>query len=224
MAILGFLASRERRCAAAPRRETKRLRSAGSASAGFTVIEMVVSAGIMTFLLGTIIVSGSAARREFALTRAEQSIRGLLTHAKSLSTGTAGEGGLVRSFVSVCGYGVRVEANEAFVWRREALAKRACDVSTLGFAYQKLPSTYSDTRLEGDLNAVRVGSSLAVEHRPFDVLFVPPDPTTLIIEGASERRTEATIVIRARDGSESARRVSVNSFGRIGVERGDLSQ
>ncbi len=167
-------------------------------SGGFTLIEMLIVVGIISLLVSLTASSGALGRREFLLTAAGEELRSLITRAKSLSVST-----IVSGQSPVCGYGVHIDrlGRQVFIFR---------DLPQGGNCPGDNRYSGSDERLTGLLNEVKLDSVLSLGS-DLDVVFIPPDPTTII--GGNLITTEAEIVITGAGGE--ARRIKINKAGLI---------
>ncbi|MBI2592954.1 MAG: type II secretion system protein [Candidatus Colwellbacteria bacterium] len=167
---------------------------------GFTLIEMVITISLIGFLLSITATSGGSSKRQFLLTTSQEHLRALLSRAKFLSVGTTFSG----SGQTVCGYGVHVDKSggEAFIFR-DLPAGFSCPGD---FRYS------GDTRekITGFLNVMKLDSALSFSIDA-DVVFIPPDPTTVLQGDAAVPEIEETISIAGGD----SRRIKINKAGLI---------
>jgi len=170
---------------------------------GFTLIEVVVVSAILVFLMSTIWLSGSLRESDFTVMINQEKLRLLITRAKSmtLSGVTPVEAG------PSCGYGVRIERNGAFIF----LDRGQCG------AYDNWRYDAGEEVL-GGVNTItlRYGATfLSSVEEPTDIVFVPPDPRTII--NGNSAINEVLVRVALPNGLE--RRITINNQGLIDLPR-----
>ncbi len=167
---------------------------------GFTLIEMLIVISIIGLLMSITAVSGTQSRRQFLLTTSQEQLRALISRAKALSVSTV----LSRS-QSICGYGVHINAGEsrAFIFRDLPLGS-SCPGDN------KYSLDNPGEKLSGFLNEMKLDNSLNF-NSDFDVLFIPPDPSTIL--NGDVNLTEVTIIISIPGGD--GRKIKINNAGLV---------
>lgn len=190
-----------------------------SSSSGFTLIELLVVVGITAVLSGLAIVYSHVGQDQITLSIEQAKIAELILQAKELSIATYG------SDENTCAYGVHLDPStqtySLFAYN-SAVAGTFClsaaSTTAAGF-------TPSDIALyaQGTWN-VRVSPGVVMEPLSYandtlsDVVFYPPDPTTLVShdDATFTSLPEATVYLETADGSDAAT-VSVNPAGQVNL-------
>ncbi len=167
--------------------------------AGFTLIEMLITISIISILLSSMVSSSSLGRREFILTSSQQQLRAIISRAKSLSLSTA-----LSTLGTICGYGVRIDKDSktAFIFRDLKISANCPG--------DNIYSAGGSEKLGGSLNEIKLDNSLSFSGNT-DVVFIPPDPTTIINGDPNSLPVE--IVIKA--GDNNIRKIIINKAGLI---------
>ena len=199
------------------------------AEAGFTVVELVVSMAIMGLMVGSLLVSGVATRREFALNKNTEELRALFVQAKFLAISTVGDpdlGTTPGASAPICGYGVHLDfkKSEAFIFRSVSARPSGEDPCPLDAGYLYPFTKGRDLRLVGPPYTLRLARTVAFgeeekKRGTFDALFIPPDPVAFLSFGGSGTFVEeAVLALRAADGGGEARSIRLNRFGLVALE------
>ncbi len=182
---------------------------------GFSLIEMLVVMSI-TLLLSAILIGYSRdAGRQLVLINGQAKVINIISRAKSLSVATFVDiNGLPAdsNAPKICGYGVHVdrELGQVFIFRDLA---RDCS---------KSDHVFND---KGDVPDVPLTSNLDVFSLPdatiqfgditlTDVLFIPPDPTIIINNGALQ---SAQVTLQSKDKVLNAL-VKIDNAGKISTK------
>ena len=177
---------------------------------GFTLIELIVVIGITILLSSSLISYNHVSRQQLALYAEEVKLAPTVFRAKSLAMSSyiqsAGSG--------ICGYGVHVDYTPAnmgysiFSYARPA-GSDCQNIDRINTNSENIVSTFKIG------NGIRFVSSPSGKTKLDDVLFIPPDPITLLNSGgAPALNGQASIVIETLDGSLSVS-INVNSAGLI---------
>lgn len=200
-------------CKSTSQRKKRNLRLVG----GFTLIEVLVSVAITVLITGSLIVYGSASRKFVALTVEEAKIAQQILKAKSLSVTTRRSS----AGAAFCGYGWHIDyaARSYFIYRYEG-----ADCSVIDPAD---PAYLRNVIERSELNENLVFSQLITAEGGggpgplLDVLFVPPEPKTIILSGVDpESATQltgfdrATITLRTRGGGPTGI-ITVTTAGQV---------
>jgi len=175
---------------------------------GFTLIELIVVIGITTLLSSALISFNHTSRQQIVLYAEEVKLAQTIFRAKSLAMSlylqSAGSG--------ICGYGVHVDytAKNYSIFSYNKPAGSNCqNISAINTGSENIISTFKIG------NGVILLSSPSAKTRLDDVLFIPPDPITLLNSGgAPALNGQASIVLQTLDGSLSAP-ININSAGLI---------
>lgn len=176
---------------------------------GFTLIELVVVLTVITVISGYLLLYNHTSRQQVNLYVEQAKLTQVVSRAKSLSLSLYREA----SSTSFCGYGVHIDYQamgySLFRYPKEGVSP----CGSLTAINKTLEQTVTDFSLNREL--IFVPLPPGNKNRIDDVLFVPPDPTTLINSGGSlVANGSASVLLRTQDGSAEAG-VAVNSTGQI---------
>jgi prepilin-type N-terminal cleavage/methylation domain-containing protein len=170
---------------------------------GYTLIELLITVGIMGLLSGMLIVYSTTGRAQVALFVEESKIAQILLRAKSVALATYVDP------VGPCGYGLRVDSaarTYSLFSYKESDCANITSIDPSDSAKYRVVETYT------------LPPSLAFQdgaNKLDAVLFVPPDPRTFISSGGSILSGGAgNIYLATVDGTASIR-VSVTTAGQI---------
>ncbi|MCL4406108.1 MAG: prepilin-type N-terminal cleavage/methylation domain-containing protein [Patescibacteria group bacterium] len=176
---------------------------------GFTLVEMVVTIGIVSLLLTSMSISGASIRREFALAKAQEELRSLITYARFLSVATlADPGGAL-----VCGYGVHILTNpgagnpNAYIFRDSGDGEICSGINET-----------DNLKDQGTLYSMTLDPLILLDSPDQIIEFIPPDPTVVFDPGA-DPDGGVTIVVQSRSGSGHSRQVKVLASGMVSIAR-----
>jgi len=170
---------------------------------GFTLVEVVVVSTILVFLMSTIWLSSSLRESDFTVMINQEKLRLLITRAKSMTLS-----GVVPVEVGPsCGYGVRIESNEAFIF----LDRGRCGENN-NQRYDMGEEVLGGVNIIILRDGVTFSSSI---EEPTDIVFMPPDPRTII--NGDSAINEVSVRITLPIGLE--RRITVNNQGLIDLPR-----
>jgi prepilin-type N-terminal cleavage/methylation domain-containing protein len=174
---------------------------------GFTLVEMVVTIGIITLLLTSMSISGTSIKREFALAKGQEELRSLITYARFLSVATlaAPEGELV------CGYGVHIvpAENRAFIVR---------DEGTGGVCVSGIGEILTPLFSQGTLYSMTLDPLVAFDSPDQIIDFIPPDPLVFFNPPAKPDGS-VVITLKARNESGSSRQIQCLASGMVSIVR-----
>ncbi len=166
-----------------------------NSSRGFTIIEMLVVISIMVLLTSLLILYSRTGENQIILFRDQARVITALNRAKSLSIQ------LYSSPESPCGFGVYFsQAENAFLIFRDSAAN--CQNSDN--IYTGAGELFEKYQLSPQ---VKFGELTLT-----NIIFIPPDPKTLIDNDSN--KTEATITLQNLNGDASLK-VKVNNAGQI---------
>lgn len=181
---------------------------------GFTMLELLVTISVSIMLTSMLILYSRTGEMQITLISERSKILSLITRAKSLSVQTLAEA------TPPCGYGVYVDVaqNQYFLFKNTAsiAAGDECseikkgninpmyDPNPVGNPRDKIIETYKLSN--GILFPV-----LAMVSKT--ILFIPPDPTTLLIP--TNALSELTITIETDNATPTQASVTINRFGQI---------
>ncbi|MFA5053133.1 MAG: type II secretion system protein [Parcubacteria group bacterium] len=167
--------------------------------AGFTLIEIMVTTAILVFLMSAIWSSGSFRGSDFSVMISQEKLRLLMTRAKSMTINS-----IFGTGVDSCGYGIRIEANRAFIF----LDKGTCN----GGSNQ----TYDPgEEVTGSVNSISLTEGLTFipsTGETAEVVFIPPNPRVVINNSETE---ELTVQVKSPTGL--SRKVIINRQGLINL-------
>lgn len=180
---------------------------------GFTLIEILVTLGILAILSAILVgYASESSRQTFMMITRERVIR-LFARVRSLSTSTylVNAGG--SNQLQVCGYGLHIDrsAGKLFIFQEIATDCSAAN-------YQYTPGT--DTPLVGALDSY----SLDLSRVQFvtdpngdlnDVAFVPPNPDIHINGDTTGTVMKAGVDLQIKDGSGYTAEVNINNAGQV---------
>lgn len=163
-------------------------------SKGFTLIEMLVVISIMTLLSSLLILYSRTGENQIILFREQARVISILNRAKSLSVQ------MFNAPESPCAFGVNFSPTGTFLIFRD-LASDCRDADHKYSGTNELFEKYQlDSRIKfGELTLT-------------NVIFIPPDPTTLIDDGSN--KIDATITLQTLDASAFLK-VKINNAGQI---------
>jgi len=173
---------------------------------GFTIIEVVVVSSVLVFLMSSIWLSSSRQESDFIVMINQEKLRLLIMRAKSMTLS-----GIVPAGGNTCGYGVRIERNRAFIF----LDRGQCGINN-SRGYD------AGEEVLGAANVINLRYGVAFEPSiggapvdPVNVVFIPPDPQT-VINGAD---TIGEVSVRVALPAGLYRRITINNQGLIDLPR-----
>jgi len=180
---------------------------------GFTIIEMLVTMGVLTLLTSMILTYSRRGESFTNLTREAERLIFNLNQVKNLSLLTLNQG----SDQNICGWGIHFDAtNNSY-----KIFHDYCNGGTGDQQYNPGEETETITLLKGIEIKTNVG----------DIIFIPPEPRVKFInftsdeeedEEASDDDTSAFIRMRLTgDKSKSYYRIRINLAGQIYKELKD---
>ncbi|MFH1188800.1 MAG: prepilin-type N-terminal cleavage/methylation domain-containing protein [bacterium] len=183
---------------------------------GFTLLELVVTIGIIATLSGMLISYGSVSRAQLTLMNTEVKLMNILSRAKTMSVSAFLEGdNNVPTGKKLCGYGVHVDtaAQEIFLFR-----ELATDCATTDNIYSGEDEKLNDPQyhiLFQTIKANIVASSQTPQLQ--DVVFIPPDP--LIFINNDVKDTEAYVTFETKGTQKLQGTIIVSNVGQISIQR-----
>ncbi len=174
----------------------------------FTLVEVLIVVAVTALLSSFLLVYNNNSRKQIALFVEQAKIAQIITKAKSQAISTYATGG----GVAVCGYGVQFNYAEGSydIFRYEY--DRDCDTLTRAtavfddFHVKPVEGLHFTLNQSLEFNGTQDD---AVSY----VLFVPPDPRTIIRVG-DVSRSSGSIYVKAKNSQESAK-VMIGSAGQI---------
>jgi prepilin-type N-terminal cleavage/methylation domain-containing protein len=190
-----------------------------TSSRGFTLIELLVVVGISAVLSGLAIVYSHVGQDQVTLSVEQAKISELILQAKELSIATYG------TDANTCAYGIH------FNFAAQTYSLFAYDSRGAGVFCPSPASTTADGLIAGDIAEyaqgtwnVHVSPGVVMEPLSYagdvlsDVIFYPPDPTTLVSHDGVTFTSipEATVYLKTTNGS-AVGTVSVNPAGQVNL-------
>lgn len=189
---------------------------------GFTLIEVLIVVAITSLLSGMVLTYSSKGRSQVALYVESAKLSQVILRAKSLAIATYGESG------TPCGYGVHIDyvsrSYSLFSYNPAVSDPFACGKIDQGAIETGNPAFYVVKAGETYTLTQGLEYKSSVGDQSFsDILFIPPDPTTLIwrVGGATpfpDAISSVTIIVGADTASASSVRVSPSgqvAFGTV---------
>ena len=165
---------------------------------GYTLIELLVVIAVTTMIASIVVIYGTSGRDQIAVSIETAKIADLISRAKARTLATYNDPN------RPCGFGVELDYAASKYSLRGYRTSPDC-ASPTGIASSNLIEEY--TLAPGV--SFQDGSNKLEQ-----VLFIPPDPLTLLVIGGSFASTTGNIYLSTRDGSVE-RTVSVNTAGQI---------
>lgn len=188
-------------------------------NSGFTLIEVLIVVAITSLLSGMVLTYSSKGRSQVALYVESAKLSQVILRAKSLAIATYGEAG------TPCGYGVHIDyAAKSYSLFSYNPGVNDCGKIDQGAIETGNPAFYMVKPGETYTLSPGLEYKFAVGDQSFsDILFLPPDPTTLIwrVGGAvpfPDAISSVTIIVGADPLSASSVRVSPSgqvAFGTV---------
>ncbi len=183
---------------------------------GFTLVELLVVIAVMVFLSAYIISYQKTGQRQITLYVEAQKMASLILKAKSLA---------IESFVDVsqgnCGYGLEVNYNQGsynmFYYATSTTNNQSKYIQCPGIKKNGVLASDQIVAFSGveRLNSGLVFQTPMPDDAIYYVLFVPPDPETLIADQNGNIFSGSGIInIKTKDGLAKAA-ITVNSAGQV---------
>ena len=178
--------------------------------AGFTLIELLVTTAVMMIIMGSVAGTGIARRTQFNLSINQEKLRTLVSRAKGLTLNS-----LIEQGSDICGYGVHIERERAFIFADRSATCSASD-RIYTSSSEDFPGGINELQAEAGIFFYDMSSggvtppSFGNGAGKIDVLFVPPDPTTYV-NGVMGGSTTIGVAASSRDW----RKVIVEGSGLI---------
>lgn len=163
---------------------------------GFTLIEVLVILGVTTFLMSILILYSRVGERQILLLRERARLVNTILRSKALAIQT------FQQPKEVCGYGVHFETNRYILFKDVKDAAADCATSD-----KKYSGSAEDVEIFQPENLKLTDLTVT------DILFIPPDPATLLIPV----QTETVITIATLDSSASVK-IKVNNAGQVTMQ------
>lgn len=166
---------------------------------GFTIIEMLVTMGVLTILGGILILYSRAGESTSVLLRELAKVSGDINRTKNLAITTAAFVDKDGNKTLPCGYGIYFDLlqNQYIIF-----ADLAVDCLT--------SQHLRDTEGNGDVEIISLNKPLELKSAdPNQVFFLPPDPTVIFLGAATEME------IRLGPASGVIMGVKVNKTGQV---------
>lgn len=174
---------------------------------GFTLLELIVSVGIITMVTGLFLANYSSANRRTDLTMTAQKLVSDVRLAQSYALGLAKYGNDTSINIPAGGWGVHFDlqglGSDRYVIFADNDGDHAYDSDesneSYGAVISHLPKNIS-------INSISMGTKM-------DVIFMPPDPVTYIKNDISSS-TSATVVLRDNK-TNALKTVRMNFLGLV---------
>lgn len=165
---------------------------------GFTIIEILVSLGIMALLTSLLLLYSRTGEKQIMLFKEQAGLVSAVLRAKSLSIQTFSEQ------APACGYGIRFNlADNNFVLYKDSAPN--CEEANRSYDPGEELETHD---LPADLQFTQLDLT--------DVVFVPPDPKTFLDQDPSKK--EALVRIGTADGTAEIT-VKINNAGQVTTQK-----
>lgn len=191
----------------APKRVLRR--TPVSPTSGFTLIEMLIVIGISIVLSAIMIVSGSSSRQQIALSTERVKVAQVITRAKSMALNSFSPGG------NACGYGVRfvtASPQRYELVRYDSAISPPLPAQCDTFAGMVVSSTTGVVESYPLSPGVRLVNGA---NQIIQVVFVPPDPKTLMLDGGNNPISPSGSVFLQTVNGSSSGRVDISIAGQI---------
>lgn len=173
---------------------------------GFTIIEVLIVVAITILLSSSLITYTSTARQQIALYAEEAKLGQTIYRAKSLALSSRS---MTVGSQQICGYGVHFDYDymKYSIFSYLKPQNLNCkDISAIDGNYENTISTFNVNK---NLKLVPAEKGI------YDVLFIPPDPLTLMrTEGGTVNNGSAAAILKTADGSLYFT-ITVNSNGLV---------
>lgn len=170
---------------------------------GFTILEMLVVISVMTTLSGILVIYSRTSENQILLFKEQAKIVSTFFRAKTLASQTFSE-----TDPKPCAYGVALSGAEFYIFKDLPDPAEPGDCTT---ANKQFDGTTSDEVFEVIPLDERLVLSSA--ETSFDeVIFVPPDPSTILNRSAAVAMAQVVVKI---SGGDSGLGVKINDAGQI---------
>jgi type II secretory pathway pseudopilin PulG len=165
-------------------------------ASGFTLVELLVVIGITVLLSGFLLAYSGTSRSQVSLSIERAKLTQMILRAKSLAIETYGSAG--------CCYGVRILDATRYALVSYGVADCSAIISVDPAGTNTMETYTLSSNLSFDNNSVN-----------FLVLFIPPDPRTVIMSGGAVVQ-EGTVTMRATNGGTASNVVvTVGAAGQV---------
>lgn len=165
---------------------------------GFTIIEILVSLGIMAFLTSLLLLYSRTGERQIALFKEQAGLISAVLRAKSLAIQTFSEQ------APACGYGIHFSAaDNNFTLFKDSAPN--CEEANKAYDPGEALETHD---LPTDLKFSQLDLT--------DVVFIPPDPKTWLDRDISKK--EALVKIGFADGTSEVI-IKINNAGQVTTQQ-----
>ena len=189
---------------------------------GFTIIELMVVVGIVAVISGIFLLNYRQGERNLAIQRSAQIVTQNITRAINNSLGGKEHNG-ASGTVSEGGYGVRFElGSDTIIVFADCDKDGALDTGSGATSCASAPAQgvpYPEIALQQKLESgvtVSAFAGLVGSPSALNIVFVPPDPTTLFLPALSAGIQEAEITLRDTQGNEKV--IFINKLGVTRIE------
>ena len=196
---------------ASPKASARRgLRRAGklhNSRKGFTLVELIVVLGITMMLSSVLISYNSTSREQLSLYADQMKFIGTIFRAKSLSLSPSLSSG---GSSIICGYGIHVDYGAIQYSLFSCNMPQGTNCQTIASPDACDKNVISISEANSKVRFISQGGAPQLD----DVLFIPPDPVTLIMSGGATS-TDASVVLQTVGGSLKSNPISINSAGLV---------
>lgn len=171
---------------------------------GFTLLELLVALGLTTLLASAAVIYGSASRKQTTLYLDAAKVTQMVLRAKSQAILTYYDPAVIS-----CGYGVRIDrrARTFALFNYVVRSSAECaSVSVVGDA--NYVEVEKDTLTKGTVFADTPGAII-------DVLFLPPDPSTLFWDKDGLIAEDSAAIMLATDDGLATDDIRINKRGQV---------
>lgn len=174
---------------------------------GFTLIELIVVLGITALLSSILISYNSTSRQQLALYAEQIKFVETILRAKALSLSPS-----IQSSSGVCGYGVQIDytAMNYSLFRCGMPKETDCQsIDSINVCSRTIISTLD---MNNNVKFITQDGTPRLD----EILFIPPDPKTLVVSGGAVVNSgNASVIIQTQNESLKSAPISVNSAGLI---------
>lgn len=174
---------------------------------GFTLFEMLVVIGIMSFLAATLIVYSHIGEKQITLFKEQARVLSVLARARNLGITSFIKSGSSVNFASSsipCGYGAHFEAPRTIIIFQDMATD--CDLADHVYSGAATNELFESSTLDKDISFSFLSLS--------DVVFVPPNPLVFI----TPDQDQAVITLTTAGSDPATASVTVSTANQISIQ------
>lgn len=189
---------------------------------GVTLLEVVVTLGVIGMLSSVVIGYGRETREQITFMRAEIRAMNLFVRARSMAVSSFLEGGLdndVPAGQKICGYGVHLDqtTQELFIFRELSSDCAMADRIYSG-ADERIEGTDYSIQFKNQMVKV-VSSSESPDLQ--DVIFIPPDPIIILNNDPELNDVYMTLEATGHNGTKRKGTIDISDVGKVKLLQGE---